>query len=92
LSKSIVAIVKGTREEDMVEEAIAHLGGLSALIKPNSTIVLKPNAGHPFPPETSVNTSPALVAAVIKVLRKAQPKQLILAEASAVGCDTMESL
>lgn len=92
MSKSIVAIVKGTKEEEMVEEALAHLGGLSALIKPNSTIVLKPNAGHPFPPETSVNTSPALVAAVIKVLRRAQPKQLILAEASAVGCDTMESL
>ncbi len=92
MSKSIVAIVKGTQEEAMVEEAIAHLGGLSTLIKPNSTIVLKPNAGHPFPAETSVNTSPALVAAVIKVLRKAQPKQIILAEAAAIGCDTMESL
>jgi uncharacterized protein (DUF362 family) len=92
MSKSIVAIVKGTNEEAMVEEALAHLGGLTSLIKPGSTVVLKPNAGHPFPAETSVNTSPGLVGAVIKVLRKAEPKEIILAEASAVGCDTMESL
>ena len=92
MSKSIVAIVRGTNEEAMVEEALEHLGGLNALIRPNATIVLKPNAGHPFAPETSVNTSPGFVAAVIKVLRKAQPKTIILAEASAIGCDTMESL
>ncbi|MGD0856186.1 MAG: DUF362 domain-containing protein [Dehalococcoidia bacterium] len=92
MSKSIVAIVKGTNEEKMVEEALAHLGGLPSLIKSGATIVIKPNGGHPYPADTSVNTSPGLVAAVIKVLRKAEPKEIILAEASAVGCDTMESL
>ena len=76
----------------MVAEALSLLGGVNALIKPNSTVVVKPNAGHPFPPETSVNTSPAVVAAVIKVLRQALPRQIILAEASAVGCDTMQAL
>ena len=91
MSKSIVSIVKGTDVERMMEEVLYNLGGVSSLIKPNSTVVIKPNAGHPFPPETSVNTSPAVVAAVIKEVRKAQPKQIILAEASAIGCDTMES-
>jgi len=90
--KSIVSIVKGTDIENMVEEALSLLGGVNSLIKPNSTVVVKPNAGHPFPPETSVNTSPAVVAAVIKILRKANPKQIILAEASAIGCDTLEAL
>jgi uncharacterized protein (DUF362 family) len=55
-------------------------------------VVIKPNAGHPFKEETSVNTSTAVVSAVIKELRKAQPKEIILAEASARGCDTLECL
>jgi len=92
MSKSIVSIVKGTDTEKLVDEALSLLGGVDSLIKPNSIVVIKPNAGHPFPPETSVNTSPTVVSAVIKVLRKAKPKQIILAEASAIGCDTMESL
>lgn len=90
MKKSIVSIAKGNDPEKMVEEALSLLGGVNNIIKPNSTVVLKPNAGHPIPPETSANTSPAFVAAVIKVLRKANPKEIILAEASAIGCDTME--
>lgn len=90
MEKSIVSIVSGTDPEKMVEEALSFLGGVSHVIKPNSTVVLKPNAGHPIPAETSANTSPAFVAAVIKVLRKANPKEIILTEASAIGCDTME--
>lgn len=92
MSKSIVSIVKGTNTEEMVEESLSLLGGTTSLIKPNSTVVIKPNAGHAFPPESSVNTSPEFVAAVIKVLRKAQPKKIILAEAAAVGCDTLECI
>lgn len=92
MPKSIVSIVKGTDAEKMIDEALSLLGGVERLIKPNSTVVIKPNAGHPFPPETSVNTSPAVVSAVIKVIRKARPKEIILAEASAIGCDTMEAL
>jgi uncharacterized protein (DUF362 family) len=91
-TKSIVSIVKGTDVESMVTEVLSYLGGVTSLIKPNSTVVIKPNVGHPFKEETSVNTNPGLVAAVIKELRKAKPKQIILAEASARGCDTLECL
>ena len=92
MPKSIVSIVKGTDAEKLVDEALSLLGGVESLIKPNSTVVVKPNAGHDFPAETCVNTSPAVVSAVIKVLRKAKPKEIILAEASAIGCDTMKCL
>src|SRR5512135_1823680 len=91
MAKSIVSIVKGTEPKQMIEEVLSFLGGVQALIKPNSTVVIKPNAGHPIPPETSANTSPAFITAVIRVLRKANPKEIILAEASAIGCDTLES-
>jgi len=92
MGKSIVSIAKGTDVEKMVEEVLEPLGGVSSLIKPKSTVVLKPNAGHVAPAETSVNTNPKLIAAIIKEVRKAGPKEIILAEASAIGCDTMESL
>jgi uncharacterized protein (DUF362 family) len=92
MAKSVVSIVKGTEPEKMVEEALALLGGVKTLIKPNSIVVVKPNSGHPIPPETSANTSPAMIKAIIKILRKAEPKEIILAEASAIGCDTLESL
>ncbi len=92
MAKSIVSIVKGTDAEKMVAEALSLLGGVSSLIKPNSTVVIKPNAGHPFKEETSVNTSTAVVSAVIKELRKARVKEIILAESAARGCDTLECL
>ncbi len=89
MAKSIVSIVKGTDPEKMVAEALSLLGGVSSLIKPNSVVVIKPNAGHVNPPEDSVNTSPGVVAAVIKEIRKAQPREIIVAE-SASG-DTLEA-
>ena len=92
MAKSVVSIAKGTDVSRMVEEVLEPLGGIRTLIKPKSTVVLKPNAGHVAPSESSVNTNPDLVAAVIKEVRKADPKEIILAEASAIGCDTMESL
>jgi len=92
MPKSVVSIVKGTDAEKMVEESLSLLGGVNSLIKPNSVVVIKPNIGHPFPPETSVCTSPAVVAATIKVIRKAGPKEIIVAEAAARGCDTLEAL
>jgi uncharacterized protein (DUF362 family) len=92
MAKSIVSIVKGTDAEQMVTEALSLLGGVGSLIKKNSTVVIKPNVGHPFKDDTSVNTSVAVVSAVIKEVRKAQPKEIILAEASARGCDTLECL
>jgi uncharacterized protein (DUF362 family) len=92
MRKSVVSIARGTDVESLVQEVLEPLGGVRSLIEPRSTVVLKPNAGHLAPPESSVNTNPAVVAAVIKEVRKANPKEIILAEASAIGCDTMESL
>ena len=64
MAKSIVSIAKGTDIEKLVEEVLEPFGGIRSLIKPRSTVVLKPNAGHVAPAETSVNTNPALIAAV----------------------------
>lgn len=92
MPKSIVAISKGDDPEKMVAEVFALLGGVENLVRPKSTVVLKPNAGHPAAAETSVNTSPAFVAAVIREVKKAKPKEIIVAEAAAIGCDSMHVL
>ena len=92
MKKSMVSISKGTDIEKMLIEVLEPFGGVKSLIRPGSTVVLKPNAGHVAPAESSVNTNPEVVAAVIKEIRKAEPKEIILAEAAAIGCDTMESL
>jgi uncharacterized protein (DUF362 family) len=76
----------------MVAEAVDHLGGIRSIVRPGSTVVIKPNAGHEGAPETSINTSPAVVAAVIRAVQRAGPARIILAESSAIGCDTMTCL
>ena len=91
MPKSIVSIVKGSDAQEMVDEALSHLGGVEALIKPGSVVVIKPNAGHPSPPETSVNTNPAVVAAIIRAVRRSDPKEIILTEAAAVRMDTLKA-
>ncbi|MBW1799644.1 MAG: DUF362 domain-containing protein [Deltaproteobacteria bacterium] len=92
MRKSIVSIVKGSNPEEMVDRALGHLGGVETLIKKDATVVLKPNSGHMGGPETAVNTSPELVSSVIRVIQKASPGKIILAEASAIGCDTLKCL
>ncbi|MFC1869022.1 DUF362 domain-containing protein [Thermodesulfobacteriota bacterium] len=92
MGKSIVSIAKGKNVDEMVKDVFAPLGGVEAIFRPKATVVLKPNAGHPAPAETSVNTNPDLVAALIREIRRADPKEIILAESSAIGCDTMECL
>ncbi|MCK5553356.1 MAG: DUF362 domain-containing protein [Deltaproteobacteria bacterium] len=90
MPKSIVSIVKGTDVQKMVDKALSLLGGVESFIKPGSVVVIKPNAGHPAPPETSVNTNPAVIAAIIKAVRRGRPKEIILAEAGAVRQDTLK--
>jgi uncharacterized protein (DUF362 family) len=92
MEKSVVSIVKGTDPERMVERAVEHLGGIRSLIRAGSTVVIKPNAGHEAAPETSVNTSPAVVSAVIRLVKQANPGRIILAESSAIGCETLACL
>jgi uncharacterized protein (DUF362 family) len=92
MEKPIVSVAKGTEPEKIVTEALSLLGGVQSLIKKKSTVVIKPNAGHQGLPESSVNTNPAVVAAVIREVRRAEPKEIILAESAAIGCDTMECL
>jgi uncharacterized protein (DUF362 family) len=84
--KSLVALVKGTDIQENVTKVFDLMGGVENVIRKGSTVVLKPNAGHAEPPETSVCTNPEVVRAVIREVKKANPKRIIVAEAAAIGC------
>ncbi|MDR1573092.1 MAG: DUF362 domain-containing protein [Clostridiales Family XIII bacterium] len=88
--KSIVALAKEESIQESVSKVFDLLGGVSSLIEKGSTVVMKPNAGHVAPQESAVDTNPEVVRAVIREVRKAEPKCIIIAEAAAIGCDTLE--
>jgi uncharacterized protein (DUF362 family) len=90
--KAVVAIAKDPSVDTMVQQVFDALGGAENIIRKNATVVLKPNAGHLGKPGTSVNTSAALVGSVAKAVREAGAGKVIIAEAAAIGCDTMECL
>ena len=71
--KSLVALVKGTDIQENVTKVFDLMGGVENVIRKGSTVVLKPNAGHAEPPETSVCTNPEVVRAVIREVKKANP-------------------
>lgn len=89
--KSVVSLVKGTDIQAMVDKALDLLDGVDSLIKPGSTVVIKPNVGHPSPPESSVCTNPEVVRAAIRSIKRYKPKEIICMEAAAVGQDTLKA-
>ncbi|MDR1495317.1 MAG: DUF362 domain-containing protein [Clostridiales Family XIII bacterium] len=90
--KAVVAIAKDPSVEVMVKQVFDELGGADTIIRKGSTVVLKPNAGHLGKDGTSVNTSPALVGEVIKAVKAAGARKVIVAESAAIGCDTIACL
>lgn len=88
--KSLVALAKSDDIQANVTRVFDLMGGVQNVIRKDTTVVLKPNAGHAEPPETSVCTNPEVVRAVIREVKKAEPKRIIIAEAAAIGCDTLE--
>lgn len=92
MNQSIVAIAKDPSIDVMVGQVLAELGGAENLIRKNSTVILKPNAGHLGPPGTSINTNHEFLRAVIKAVKAAGAKRIIVGEAAAIGCDTMACL
>lgn len=59
-------VSQGTDPDSLIEKGFAALGGIGALVKKGSTVVLKPNFSVPRKPEEAATTNPALVAAVVK--------------------------
>lgn len=68
--------VKGGEPEAMYARAMQSLGGIKSFVKPNQTVVVKPNIGWDVEPERAANTNPKLVAQIIKDCREAGAKEV----------------
>jgi uncharacterized protein (DUF362 family) len=58
--------IKGGEPDEMFKRAIKSLGGMKNFVKPNQTVVVKPNIGWDVSPERAGNTNPKLVGQIVK--------------------------
>ncbi len=67
----LLVAVAGGEPAELLDAALAELGGIEAFVKPGQTVVIKPNIGWNQPPEMAADTNPELIAALIRKCRAA---------------------
>lgn len=58
--------IKGGEPDVMFNKAIQSVGGMKRFVKPNQTVVVKPNIGWDVIPERAGNTNPKLINQIVK--------------------------
>ena len=58
--------IKGGEPEAMFARAMQSVGGMKRFVKPNQTVVVKPNIGWDVSPERAGNTNPKLIGQIVK--------------------------
>ena len=74
---ALVAVRQGERVE-MLDAALAKLGGIGAFVKPGQSVVLKPNCAWDKGPEFCANTHPSLVGHVVKLCLAAGASKVLV--------------
>ena len=70
--------LKGGTPEAMFDRGMRLMGGMGRFVKNGQTVVIKPNMSWDLPPEYAANTSPGLVAAVVKHCKDAGARRVII--------------
>ncbi|MBA3030414.1 MAG: DUF362 domain-containing protein [Desulfobacteraceae bacterium] len=70
--------IKGGEPDVMFDRAMAAMGGMKKFVKPNQTVVIKPNIGWDVEPERAGNTNPLLVKQIIKQCLDAGAKDVFV--------------
>ncbi len=70
-------VVKNGSPAEMTRKVIERFGGIKALVKKGSKVVLKPNMTWALPPTISGNTHPDVAKTVAELAMKADPKEVI---------------
>jgi uncharacterized protein (DUF362 family) len=74
--------LKGGAPEVMFDRGIKALGGIGRFVKKDNTVVVKPNMSWDVDSDNPANTSPALMAQVVKHCRDAGAKRVIVLDHS----------
>jgi uncharacterized protein (DUF362 family) len=74
--------LKGGTPEAMFDRGMRMIGGMGRFVKKGQTVLIKPNMSWDLSPEYAANTSPGLVAAVVKHCRDAGARRVIIMDHS----------
>jgi hypothetical protein len=74
--------IRGETPEAMFDRGMRMIGGMGRFVKNGQTVLIKRNMSGNLPPEYAVNTSPGLVAAVLKHCRDAGARRIMLMDYS----------
>ncbi|MBN1999644.1 DUF362 domain-containing protein [candidate division KSB1 bacterium] len=74
-----LGVVQG-KIQPALEKALQLVGGIEKFIKPNSTVLLKPNISFPNPEIYASTTNPQVVRAMAQIVLNAGAKRVIVAD------------
>lgn len=81
-----------TRVYDLVKEALDHLGGISAFVKPGQTVLIKPNQTVYYSAEEGCTTDPLVVGALVRLAKEAGAARVQVAESSGGFFSSMQCM
>lgn len=91
----LVAVAQGSNEdtpEQILRTALAGIGGMERFVSPGQVVAIKPNATWAFRPHTGSATDPDVLRAVIKLVREAGAKRVIVMDHCSIDPGTAEAL
>ena len=77
-----MTVVQNGEPRELVQRALADLGGISRFISRQDVVVIKPNIAWDRTPEQAANTNPDLVAEVVRQCWQAGAKRVIVTDVS----------
>ena len=77
-----MSVVQNGEPRELVQRALADLGGIGRFISRQETVVIKPNIAWDRTPEQAANTNPDLVAEVVRQCWQAGARRVIVTDVS----------
>lgn len=77
-----MAVVQNGEPRELVQRALADLGGIARFISRRDVVVIKPNIAWDRTPEQAANTNPELVAEVVRQCWHAGARRVIVTDVS----------
>ncbi len=89
--KPIVSVAKCksydfSKVKKAIVKSLAPFGGIKAFVKPQQGVLVKPNVLGAFAPEEAVTTHPAILKAVLQIVKEAKARPFV-AESCGIGID-----
>jgi len=85
--KVSIVKVEADRVEEAVRQAVSLAGGLEKAIRPDTTVLIKPNLCRPAPPGSGHVTDCRVIEAITRMVLELGPSSVVIGEGAAAGYD-----